>query len=84
MDFESIVENQKRNSSIINNYLIDGEYLKDLITQLSNKNAQSDPNFNNACVFFHNLCDRIAVKVLDLKEIVPIQNGTVEADEVIK
>jgi hypothetical protein len=84
MDFESIVENQKRNSAIINDYLIDAEYLKDLITQLSNKNAQSDPKFNSACIFFHTLCDRIAVKALELKEIVPIQNGTIEADEVIK
>ncbi|CAB4124188.1 hypothetical protein UFOVP51_63 [uncultured Caudovirales phage] len=84
MDFESIVENQKRNSAIINNYLIDDEYLKDLITQLPNKKAQSDPNFNSACIFFHTLCDRIAVKVLELKEIVPIQNGTIEADEIIK
>ncbi len=84
MDFESIVENQKRNSSVINDYLIDAEYLKDLLAQLSNKNAQSDPNFNSACIFFHNLCDRIAVKVLELKKIVPIQNGAIEADEIIR
>ena len=74
MNFETIIEEQKRKSAVINNLIIDFQYLVELTPQIFAKNAETAPEFKNACNFLRVLCDKVALETEQLKTILPVFN----------
>lgn len=75
MNFESIIETHKRKSQLVNNLVIDLQYLVELAPQVFNKNTQSSPHFTEACDSLAQLCDRAETQIKELKEIIPVPNA---------
>lgn len=71
MDIIKNIEESKKQTAILNNLVIDFEYLKNLTAQVLNEKAKKDENFFAACSVVKKLCDDISLELKDLKEIIP-------------
>jgi hypothetical protein len=83
-NIEMIIEEQKNKSLIINNLVIELEYVKTLVAQIFGANAQSlpEPEYKNGCIALINLCEKTEVSLREVKSIVPIPvSGSDSLDE---
>ena len=80
-NIEILIEEQKKKSAMVNSLIIDLQYIQTLTTQVFSANAESLPEYKNGCVALSNLCDKVAVSLKELKEVMPVpenNDGLVE------
>lgn len=72
MNIDTIIEETKRKSALINGLAIDWQYIQQLVPQvLNDKNARSAPDFKVACNSLRKILDRTEEGIKELKIIVP-------------
>ena len=78
MSFDTIIDEHKRKSILINSLVIDLQYLIELAPQVFNKNVETNPQFNEACKSLQSLCTRGELQLKELKTIIPVPTPVVE------
>lgn len=75
------IEDRKRKSTIICDFVIETAYLKELATQVFNADdkAQQSPAFHSACQNLKRLCETVETSVRNLKAMVPLEMMSPEA-----
>ncbi len=75
------IEDRKRKSTIICDFVIETAYLKELATQVFNADdkAQQSPAFYSACQTLKRLCETVETSVRNLKAMVPLEMMSPEA-----
>lgn len=75
------IEDRKRKSNIICDFVIETAYLKELATQVFNADdkAQQSPAFHSACQTLKRLCETVETSVRNLKAMVPLEMMSPEA-----
>lgn len=72
MNIDTIIEETKRKSALINGLAIDWQYIQQLVPQvLNDENARSAPDFKVACNSLRKILDRTEEGIKELKVIVP-------------
>ena len=71
-NIEMIIEEQKKKSVMINDLVIELEYVQTLVTQIFSQNAQSLPEYKDGCIALINLCEKAEVSLREVKLIVPV------------
>jgi len=72
MNIDTIIEETKRKSALINGLAIDWQYIQQLVPQvLNDENARSAPDFKVACNSLRKILDRTKEGIKELKIIVP-------------
>ena len=74
-NIEAIIDQHKRRSIIINNLVIDWQYLVELAPQVFNKSAKNSANFNDACCALHKICNRTEDSLKAFREIIPTEDA---------
>ena len=67
------IQEQKRKSHVLGDFVIDTTYIKEIASQVLNadENAQQASDFQEACRLLSTLCDEVSVSVMDLKDMIP-------------
>ena len=71
-NIEMIIEEQKKKSLMINDLVIELQYVQTLVTQIFGPNAQSLPEYKDGCIALINLCEKAEVSLREVKLIVPV------------
>ena len=71
-NIEMIIEEQKKKSVMINDLVIELEYVQTLVTQIFSQKAQSLPEYKDGCIALINLCEKAEVSLREVKLIVPV------------
>lgn len=80
-NIELIIEEQKRKSLVINNLVIDLQYIQTLVAQLFAANAASLPEYKDGYIALINLSEKAAEALRELKLILPVPiNGSDNLD----
>ena len=78
MSFDQMIDEHKKKSNLLNNLIIDLQYIIDLLPQVFNKNLETDPKFKDACDGLITLCNRSEIQLKELKRMIP--SGAAEVD----
>jgi len=71
-NIELMIEGQKKKSILVNNLMIDLQYIQTLTTEIFTTNAKSLPEYKNGCAALSNLCDKTEISLRELKSIIPV------------
>jgi hypothetical protein len=71
-NIEMIIEEQKKKSVMINDLVIELQYVQTLVTQIFGANAPSLPEYKNGCIALINLCEKAEVSLREVKLMVPV------------
>ena len=73
MDLKYQIEQQKKKSNLICDFVIDTTYIKELACQVLNADEKTvrSPSFQKTCETLNHLCDQVAASVITLKEMLP-------------
>jgi hypothetical protein len=74
------IEDQKRKSNLICNFVIETSYIKELASQVLNADeaVKNTPVFEQACETLRDLCDRVSSNLIDLRDMIPRSNAEPE------
>ena len=72
-NIELMIEEQKKKSTIVNNLMIDLQYIQTLASQIFAANAKSLPEYQSGCEALSNLCDKTETSLRALKAIIPVE-----------
>ena len=75
MDLKYQIEQQKKKSNLICDFVIDTTYIKELACQVLNADEKTvrSPSFQKTCETLNHLCDQVAASVITLKEMLPAE-----------
>ena len=75
MDLKYQIEQQKKKSNLICDFVIDTTYIKELACQVLNADEKTvrSPSFHKTCETLNHLCDQVAASVITLKEMLPAE-----------
>ena len=73
MDLKYQIEQQKKKSNLICDFVIDTTYIKELACQVLNADEKTirSPSFQKTCETLNHLCDQVAASVITLKGMLP-------------
>lgn len=74
MNLRFQIEEQKRNSHMLGDFVIDTTYIKDLASKVfhADDKLKTTAQFQDTCETLSRLCDEVSVSVKDLKDRIPI------------
>ena len=75
MDLKHQIEQQKKKSNLICDFVIDTTYIKELACQVLNADEKTvrSPSFQKTCETLNHLCDQVAASVITLKGMLPAE-----------
>ena len=75
MNLNLQIEDQKRKSNLICDFVIETAYIKELASQVLNadETVKQTPVYEDACDTLRGLCDRVRSDLMDLKSMLPRQ-----------
>ena len=75
MDLKYQIEQQKKKSNLICDFVIDTTYIKELACQVLNADEKTvrSPSFQKTCETLNHLCDQVAASVITLTEMLPAE-----------
>ena len=81
MDLKYQIEQQKKKSNLICDFVIDTTYIKELACQVLNADEKTvrSPSFQKTCETLNHLCDQVAASVITLKGMLPAELLPAEA-----
>ena len=73
MNLRFQIEEQKRKSHVLGDFVIDTTYIRELASQVLNADdkVKSNPDLQQVCEILSTLCDEVSVSVMDLKDMIP-------------
>ena len=75
MDIEFLITEHKRKATLLNNLIIDWQYIQSLAPQIiNNDNLQSSPDLKDACNTLKKILERTEEGIKELNLIVPSFN----------
>lgn len=77
MNYEANAELLKKNNRIYSEFVIDLQSFLRVSNEVFNANAQ-DEELKAKCDYLRKLCDQIGSESADLKQIIPVQDGSDE------
>ena len=75
MDLKYQIEQQKKKSNLICDFVIDTTYIKELACQVLNADEKTlqTPSFQKTCETLSHLCNQVAASVITLKGMLPAE-----------
>lgn len=71
-ELETVIEKQKKMSNIVNNLMIELQYIQTLAAQVFGKTTEQLADYDDKCITLSNLCDTTEVSLKNLKCLVPV------------
>ena len=73
MNLNLQIEDQKRKSNLICDFVIETAYIKELASQVLNadETVKHTPVFEQSCETLMDLCDRVSSSLVDLRDMIP-------------
>ena len=73
MDLLSQIEEEKRKSHILGDFVIDTTYIKEMASQVltADEKTQQTSDFKNTCRLLRKLCEELSLSVMELQDLIP-------------